>query len=77
MIGTTPPAAFAMPITGAPASRTLETLMPTPPPIFDNCSAEFIVRPIEFISSDVCITKHDTNSPRRARPAFKKEGVAG
>lgn len=47
--------------------------MPTPPPMRDNCRAELIERPIAFISSVTEIKKHDTNSPRRLRPAFKKK----
>ncbi len=60
-----------------PASRRLLSEIPTPPPIRESWRAELIERPIEFISSVTWIKKHDTNSPRRARPAFKKEGVAG
>ena len=77
MTGKTPLAAPSMPLIGAPASRRLDKVRPTPPPIRDNSKAELIARPIEFMSSVICNKKHETSSPRRARPAFKKEGVAG
>ena len=75
--GTTPDAAPSIPLIGAPASRRFDRLIPTPPPIRDNCKAELIARPIEFMLSVTSNKKHETNSPRRFLPAFKYVGVAG
>ena len=51
MTGTTPLAAPLIFLIGAPASRKLVRLIPTPPPILDSCKAELIVRPIVFMLS--------------------------
>ena len=75
--GSTPLATPLIPLIASPRARNLERFIATPPPILLNCLAVESMKLIEFKLSSTSSKKHDTNSPRRARPAFKKVGVAG